>query len=86
MSSWHRRHALLALAELAAKAKAGHNPQSRWRLRRFCEALAAIEGNDEIEVTRETVRDADAGNERPGGRYGMLRRSDTPYRSYRLPF
>jgi hypothetical protein len=54
-SSWHRRHTLLALTELAAKAKGTHDPQSRWRLKRFREALAAMEGDDEVEVTGEAL-------------------------------
>jgi hypothetical protein len=51
---YHRRRILLAVAELAAKSK-GHTPMSRWRLKKFCAALDAMEGNDEIEVTGETL-------------------------------
>lgn len=53
--AWHRRHTLLALCDLAAKAKGVHDPLSRWRLRQFRAALEAMEGNDEIEVTGETL-------------------------------
>ena len=55
VSSWHRRHTLLALCELAARAKGGHDPASRRRLRSFQAAVAAMEGNDELEVAGETL-------------------------------
>lgn len=54
-SLWYRRHTLLALCDLAAKAKGVHDPLSRWRLKRFRAALEVMEGNDEIEVTGETM-------------------------------
>lgn len=54
-SVWERRHTLLALCELAARAKGAHDPASRARLRRFRAMLEAMEGNDEIEVTGETI-------------------------------
>ena len=54
-SLWYRRSTLLALCDLAAKAKGRQDPLSRWRLKRFRAALEAIEGNDEIEVTGETL-------------------------------
>ena len=34
VSLWYRRHTLLTLCELAARSK-GHDPLSRWRLKRF---------------------------------------------------
>ncbi len=57
VSVYYRRHTLLALCELAAKAKGVHDPHSRWRLKRFRAALEAMEGNDEIEVTGEAMCD-----------------------------
>ena len=51
---WHRRMTLIAVCELAAKSKT-HTPLSRWRLKRFRAMLEAMEGNDEIEVTGETL-------------------------------
>lgn len=54
-SVWERRHTLLALCELAARAKGAHSPASRARLRQFKAMLEAMEGNDEIEVTGETI-------------------------------
>lgn len=53
VSVHYRRHTLLALCDLAAKG--AHDPGSRSRLRRFRAALDAIEGNDEVEVTGETL-------------------------------
>ncbi|OGS01248.1 MAG: hypothetical protein A3G41_05845 [Elusimicrobia bacterium RIFCSPLOWO2_12_FULL_59_9] len=55
VSVWYRRHTLLALCELAAKAKGRQDPLSRWRLKPFRATLAAMEGNDEVEVTGETL-------------------------------
>jgi len=57
VSVYHRRDILLALCELAAKAKGVHDPLSRWRLRRFHAVLESIEGNDEVEVTGEAMCD-----------------------------
>lgn len=51
---FHRRQKLMAVAELAAKAK-GHTPGSRARLKEFQAVLAAEENNDEIEVTGEIL-------------------------------
>jgi hypothetical protein len=56
-SVYYRRHTLLALCELAAKAKGIHDPLSRWRLRHFRAVLESMEGNDEIEVTGEAMCD-----------------------------
>ena len=53
VSLWYRRYTLLALCELAKKSK-GQDPLARWRLKTFCAALEAMEGNDEVEVTGET--------------------------------
>jgi len=50
----HRRLVLIELAELAAKART-HTPVSRARLRAFRAALENFEGNDEVEVTGETL-------------------------------
>lgn len=55
VSLWYRRHTLLALCELAAKAKGRQYPLARWRLKRFRAVLEEMEGNDEIEVTGETL-------------------------------
>lgn len=54
VSLWYRRHTLLALCELASKAKGRQDPLSRWRLKRFRAVLEEMEGNDEVEVTGET--------------------------------
>lgn len=54
-SLWYPRHTLLALCELAAQAKGVHDPLSRWRLKRFQAVLEGMEGNDEVEVTGETL-------------------------------
>jgi hypothetical protein len=54
-SVFYRRHTLLSLCEMAAKAKGVHDPLSRWRLKRFRAALEGMEGNDEVEVTGETL-------------------------------
>ena len=54
VSLFYRRHTLLALCELAAKAKGRQDPMSRWRLKRFRAELEAMEGNDEVEITGET--------------------------------
>lgn len=54
-SLWYRRSTLLALTELAARARGRHDPLSRWRLKKFRTALDAMEGNDEIEVTGEVL-------------------------------
>ena len=56
-SVFYRRHTLLALCELAAKAKGVHDPLSRWRMKQFRAALDAMEGNDEVEVTGEAMCD-----------------------------
>jgi len=53
VSLFYRRYTLLAMCELAAKSK-GHDPLSRWRLKRFRAVLEEMEGNDEVEVTGET--------------------------------
>ena len=57
VSVYYRRHTLLALCELAAKAKGVHDPLSRWRLKRFRAVLENMEGNDEVEVTGEAMCD-----------------------------
>ncbi|OGS01255.1 MAG: hypothetical protein A3G41_05880 [Elusimicrobia bacterium RIFCSPLOWO2_12_FULL_59_9] len=57
VSVYYRRHTLLALCELAAKARGVHDPLSRWRLKRFRAVLEEMEGNDEVEVTGETMCD-----------------------------
>lgn len=57
VSVFYRRHTLLVLCELAAKAKGVHDPLSRWRLRRFRAVLEGMEGNDEVEVTGEAMCD-----------------------------
>jgi hypothetical protein len=54
-SVFYRRNTLIALTELAARAKGSHDPLSRWRLKTFRAALDATEGNDEVEVTGETL-------------------------------
>jgi hypothetical protein len=55
VSVCYRCHTLLALCDLAAKAKGVHDPLSRWRLKRFRAALESMEGNDEIEVTGDII-------------------------------
>ena len=55
VSLWYRRHTLIALCELAANAKGRQDPLARWRLKRFRAVLEAMEGNDEVEVTGETL-------------------------------
>lgn len=57
VSVFYRRHTLLALCELAARAKGVHDALSRWRLKRFRAALEEMEGNDEVEVTGEAMCD-----------------------------
>lgn len=54
VSVFYRRHILLALCELAAKAKGCMTRSGRWRLKRFRAVLESMEGNDEIEITGET--------------------------------
>jgi len=56
-SVFYRRYTLLALCELAAKAKGVHDPLSRWRLKHFRTVLEGMEGNDEVEVTGEAMCD-----------------------------
>ena len=56
-SVYYRRHTLLALCQLAAKAKGVHDPLSRWRLKQFRAALESMEGNDDVEVTGEAMCD-----------------------------
>lgn len=57
VSVFYRRHTLLALCELAARAKGVHDPLSRWRIKHFRSVLETMEGNDEVEVTGETMCD-----------------------------
>src|SRR5690348_8024264 len=54
-SVWCRRNTLLALTELAARAKRSHDPMSRWRLKTLRAALDEMEGNDEVEVAGEAL-------------------------------
>jgi hypothetical protein len=54
---WHPRSTLLAACELAGESK-GHTPRSRARLKAFRRALEAMEGDDEIEVAAEPLREA----------------------------
>jgi hypothetical protein len=56
-SVWYRRDTLLALCELAARAKGVHDPMSRWRLRRFRAVLESLDENDEVEVTGDAMCD-----------------------------
>ena len=51
---WYCRHTLLALCELATKSHS-HAAPSRWRLKAFRATLDSMEGNDEVEVTGETL-------------------------------
>jgi len=53
-SVFERRRTLLAAADMA-KASRAHTPQSRARLAKFRELLAAEDNNDELEVTGEIV-------------------------------
>ena len=57
VSVYYRRHTLLALCDLAVKAKGVHDPLSRWRLKHFRAVLEGLEGNDEVEVTGEAMCD-----------------------------
>lgn len=50
----HRRRALIAVGEMALKAKT-HTPLSRARVRKFLQSLAAEDNNDEVEVTSEIL-------------------------------
>ncbi len=54
-SLYYRRQTLIAVAELAALAKGTHDPLSRWRVKKFHADLETMEGNDEVEVTGETL-------------------------------
>lgn len=53
-SVFYRRRTLLEITELAGKSKL-HTPQSRWRLKKFREALEAEDNNDEIEANGQTI-------------------------------
>ena len=53
---WHARSTLRAACELAAQSR-GHTPLSRARLRAFRRALDAMEGDDELEVAAEPLRE-----------------------------